>query len=132
MAYCEAEDEYIAAVLGHASLDMLPHYRKRSLERLEKEANSRGYVNKYGQVSSFKPRKRRYEKLVELLKVSTPLRECHQPTMLGDCQSAHLLNLTYLKFLMNLDNRFLPWQSLPESLLNNPKAHELDLKLSHA
>ena len=37
MAYCEAEDEYIAAVLGHGSLDMLPHYRKRSLERLEKD-----------------------------------------------------------------------------------------------
>lgn len=37
MAYCDAEDEYIAAVLGHGSLDMLPHYRKRSIERLEKD-----------------------------------------------------------------------------------------------
>ncbi|OUL36931.1 integrase [Nostoc sp. T09] len=89
MAYCEAEDEYIAAVLGHASLDMLPHYRKRSLERLEKEANSQGYVNKYGQVSSFKPRKHRYEKLAEILKVSTPLGECHRPSILGDCQSRY-------------------------------------------
>ncbi|EAZ88500.1 tyrosine-type recombinase/integrase, partial [Crocosphaera chwakensis] len=53
MAYCEAEDEYIAAVLGHASLDMLPHYRKRSLERLEKEANTKGYVDMYGRVSAF-------------------------------------------------------------------------------
>ena len=86
MAYCEAEDEYIAAVLGHGSLDMLPHYRKRSLERLEKEANAKGYVDKYGRVTSFKPRKRRYERLAELLKVSTPLGECHRPTMLGDCQ----------------------------------------------
>jgi integrase len=86
MAYCEAEDEYIAAVLGHASLDMLPHYRKRSLERLEKEANTKGYVDMYGRVSAFKPRKRRYEKLDDLLKVSTPLGECHRPSMLGDCQ----------------------------------------------
>ena len=86
MAYCEAEDEYIAAVLGHGSLDMLPHYRKRSLERLEKEADAKGYVDMYGRITSFKPRKRRYEKLAELLKVSTPLGECHRPIMLGDCQ----------------------------------------------
>ncbi len=86
MAYCEAEDEYIATVLGHGSLDMLPHYRKRSLERLEKEANAKGYVDMYGRVTGFKPRKRRYEKLAELLKVSTPLGECHRPTMLGECQ----------------------------------------------
>ncbi len=85
MAYCEAEDEYIAAVLGHGSLDMLPHYRKRSLERLEKQVNTKGYVDMYGRVTSFKPRKRRYERLAELLKVSTPLGECHRPTMLGDC-----------------------------------------------
>lgn len=86
MAYCEIQDEYIAAMLGHGSLDMLPHYRKRSLERLEKEADTKGYVDMYGRVTSFKPRKRRYEKLDELLKVSTPLGECHRPTMLGDCQ----------------------------------------------
>jgi integrase len=86
MAYCEAEDEYIAAVLGHGSLDMLPHYRKRSIERLEKEADAKGYVDMYGRVTGFKPRKRRYERLAELLKVSTPLGECHRPTMLGDCQ----------------------------------------------
>lgn len=86
MAYCEAEDEYIATVLGHTSLDMLPHYRKRSLERLEKEANSKGYVDMYGRVTTFKPQKRRYERLADLLKVSTPLGECHRPSMLGDCQ----------------------------------------------
>lgn len=86
MAYCDAEDEYIAAVLGHGSLDMLPHYRKRSIERLEKEAKGKGYVDMYGRVTSFKPRKRRYERLAELLKVDTPLGECHRPTMLGDCQ----------------------------------------------
>lgn len=86
MANSEAEDEYIAAVLGHGSLDMLPHYRKRSIERLEKEANGKGYVDKYGRLTSFKPRKRRYERLAELLKVTTPLGECHRPTMLGDCQ----------------------------------------------
>jgi uncharacterized membrane protein YccC len=40
----------------------------------------------YGRVTGFKPRKRRYERLAELLKVSTPLGECHRPTMLGDCQ----------------------------------------------
>ncbi|HCF29543.1 MAG TPA: integrase, partial [Cyanobacteria bacterium UBA11049] len=86
MAYCEAEDEYIAAVLGHASLDMLPHYRKYSLSRLEKEAKAKGSVDMYGRITSFKPRKRRYERLDELLKVSTPLGECHRPAMLGDCQ----------------------------------------------
>lgn len=86
MAHCEAEDEYIAVVLGHGSLDMLPHYRQRSLERLEKEAKIKGYVDMYGRVTSFKPRKRRYEKLSNLLKASTPLGECHRPTMLGDCQ----------------------------------------------
>ena len=86
MAYCETEDEYIAAVLGHSSLDMLPHYRKRSLERLEKESKTKGYVDMYGRITSFKPRKRRYEQLADLLKVSTPLGECHRPTMLGDCQ----------------------------------------------
>lgn len=86
MAYCEAEDEYIAAVLGHGSLEMLPHYRKRSLEQLEKEAKAKGYVDMYGRVTGFKPRKRRSEKLAELLKVNTSLGECHRPTMLGDCQ----------------------------------------------
>lgn len=86
MAYCEIEDEYIAAVLGHVSLDMLPHYRKRSLERLEKEAQTKGYVDMYGKVTTFKPRKRRYERLSALLKVSTPLGECHRPSMLGDCK----------------------------------------------
>ncbi|MEP0777149.1 site-specific integrase [Microcoleus sp. ZQ-A2] len=89
MAYAEAEDEYIAAVLGHGSLDMLPHYRKRSLEKLEKEVNAKGYVDKYGQLTNFKPRKRRYEKLDEILKVSTAMGECHRPTMLGDCQSRY-------------------------------------------
>ena len=89
MAYCEAEDEYIAAILGHGSLDMLPHYRKRSLERLEKEANTKSYVDMYGRVTGFKPRKLRYERLAELLKVNTPLGECHRPTMLGDCQSRY-------------------------------------------
>ena len=86
MAYLETEDEYIAAILGHSSLDMLPHYRNRSLEKLEKEALNKSYVDMYGRVTSFKPRKRRYEKLAELLKVDTSLGECHRPTMLGDCQ----------------------------------------------
>jgi integrase len=89
MAYCEAEDEYIAAVLGHGSLDMLPHYRQRSLLRLEKEAKTKGYVDMYGRVTSFKPRKTQQEKLANLLKVSTPLGECHRPTMLGDCQNRY-------------------------------------------
>jgi integrase len=86
MAHCETGDEYIAAVLGHSSLDMLPHYRKYSLERLEREAETKGYVDMYGRVTTYKPEKLRYEKLVDLLKVSTPLGECHRPTMLGDCQ----------------------------------------------
>jgi integrase len=86
MAYCQTEDEYIAAVLGHASLDMLPHYRQRDLNRLEKEAATKHYVDIYGKVSTFKPRKQRYEKLKELLMVNTSLGECHRPIMLGDCE----------------------------------------------
>ena len=39
-------------------------------------------------------------------------------------------DLPIQKLLMNLDNKFLPWQSLPESLLINPKAHELDLEIA--
>jgi len=86
MAHCEVEDEYIAAVLGHGSLDMMPHYRKRSLERLEKQAETKGYVDMYGRITTYKPRKQRYEKLADLMKVTTPLGECHRPSMLGDCQ----------------------------------------------
>ncbi|OUL36932.1 integrase [Nostoc sp. T09] len=40
------------------------------------------------------------------------------------------VDLPFQELLMNLDNKFLPWQSLPESLLNNPKAHELDLEIA--
>jgi hypothetical protein len=40
----------------------------------------------YGRVTTYKPKRRRYEKLADLVKVSTPLGECHRPTMLGDCQ----------------------------------------------
>jgi integrase len=96
MAYCEIEDEYIAAVLGHTSLDMLPHYRQRSLERLEKDAQAKGYVDMYGNVTTFKPRKRRYESLKDLLKTSTQLGECHRPDLLGDCQYRYsCLNCSY-------------------------------------
>ncbi len=216
MAYCEAEDEYIASILGHASLDMLPHYRQHSLERLEKEADTKGYVDMYARITTFKPRKRRYEKLSEILetKVTTQLGGCHRPLMLGDCQyryaclscihhrvtledkpkiesdikslkedlkqaqaarqerriteikrllevrtkygmeAAQLyadhksstttfqhyapptreqiaeVDLPFQKLLLNPDNKFLPWQSLPESLLKNPKAHELDLEIA--
>jgi len=34
-------------------------------------------------------------------------------------------DLPFQELLLNPDNKFLPWQSLPESLLKNPKAHEL-------
>ncbi len=40
------------------------------------------------------------------------------------------VDLPFQELLMNPDNRFLPWQSLPESLLKNPKAHELDLEIA--
>lgn len=39
-------------------------------------------------------------------------------------------DLPFQKLLLNRDNRFLPWQTLPESLLNNPQAHEVDIELS--
>jgi transcription elongation factor Elf1/integrase len=40
------------------------------------------------------------------------------------------VDLPFQELLMNPDNKFLPWQSLPESLLKNPKAHELDLEIA--
>lgn len=40
------------------------------------------------------------------------------------------VDLPFQKLLLNSQNRFLPWQSLPESLLKNPQAHELDLEIS--
>ena len=40
------------------------------------------------------------------------------------------IDLPFQALLMNPDNKFLPWQSLPESLLKNPKAHELDLEIA--
>jgi integrase/transcription elongation factor Elf1 len=40
------------------------------------------------------------------------------------------VDLPFQALLMNPDNRFLPWQSLPESLLKNPKAHELDMEIA--
>lgn len=40
------------------------------------------------------------------------------------------VDLPFQALLMNPDNRFLPWQSLPESLLNNPNAHELDMEIA--
>lgn len=40
------------------------------------------------------------------------------------------VDLPFQALLMNPDNRFLPWQSLPESLLKNPKAHELDIEIA--
>lgn len=41
-----------------------------------------------------------------------------------------LVDLPFQELLMNPENKFLPWQSLPESLLKNPKAHELDLEIA--
>jgi integrase len=40
------------------------------------------------------------------------------------------VDLPFQELLLNPENRFLPWQSLPESLLKNPKTHELDMELS--
>ena len=40
------------------------------------------------------------------------------------------VDLPIQKLLLNPNNRFLPWQSLPESLLKDPQAHELDMEIS--
>jgi hypothetical protein len=40
------------------------------------------------------------------------------------------VDLPFQELLLNPSNRFLPWQSLPESLLKNPTAHELDLEIA--
>lgn len=39
------------------------------------------------------------------------------------------VDLPFQELLLNPENKFLPWQSLPESLLKNPKAHELDMEI---
>lgn len=39
-------------------------------------------------------------------------------------------DLPFQALLVNSDNKFLPWQTLPDSLLKNPKAHELDIEIS--
>lgn len=96
MAYCETEDEYIAAVLGHANLNMLPHYRQASLDRLEREAKQTAYVDMHGQVTVYKPKRTRYEHLYDRMMVHTQLGECHRPSMLGDCELRYAcLNCQY-------------------------------------
>ena len=40
------------------------------------------------------------------------------------------VDLPIQAILMNPDSKYLPWQSLPESLLKNSKAHELDLEIA--
>ena len=40
------------------------------------------------------------------------------------------VDLPFQKLLLNSENKFLPWQSLPDSLFNNPKSHELDIEIS--
>lgn len=39
------------------------------------------------------------------------------------------VDLPFQEMLLNPNNRFLPWQNLPESLLQNPKVHELDMEI---
>jgi integrase len=39
------------------------------------------------------------------------------------------VDLPFQELLLNPDNKFLPWQSLPEGLLKNPFAYELDLDI---
>ena len=89
MANCDVPDVLIAAILGHGSLDMLPHYRKRSSEKPVKSRYSTTiYVDKNGRTTNFKPRKTKYERLSELLEkpgLTIQLGNCHRPSMLGDC-----------------------------------------------
>ena len=40
------------------------------------------------------------------------------------------VDLPFQELLLNPNNRFLPWQSLPESLLKNPQAYELDIEIA--
>lgn len=40
------------------------------------------------------------------------------------------VDLPFQALLINPNNKFLAWQSLPESLLKNPKAHELDMEIA--
>ena len=89
MANCDVPDVLIAAILGHGSLDMLPHYRKRSSEKpVKSRYGTTTYVDKNGRTTNFKPRKTKYERLSELLEkpgLTIQLGNCHRPSMLGDC-----------------------------------------------
>lgn len=40
------------------------------------------------------------------------------------------VDLPFQELLLNQSNKFLPWQSLPESLMQNPQQHELDIEVS--
>ncbi len=40
------------------------------------------------------------------------------------------VDMRFQELLLNPDNKFLRWQTLPKSLLENPKAHELDTEIS--
>lgn len=57
---------------------------------------------------------------------STTFRHYAPPTR----EQVASVDLPFQELLMNPDNKFLPWQSLPESLLKNPQAHELDLEIA--
>lgn len=57
---------------------------------------------------------------------STTFQHYTQPTR----EEVAQVDLPFQKLLLNLENRFLPWQSVPESLLKNPAAHELDIEVS--
>lgn len=40
------------------------------------------------------------------------------------------VDLAFQELLLNPNNKFLPWQSLPESLLKTPQVHELDIEIA--
>ncbi|MBD2247411.1 site-specific integrase [Nostoc sp. FACHB-888] len=60
------------------------------------------------------------------VKVDTTFQNYTPPTR----EEVAEVDLPFQELLINSNNKFLPWQSLPETLLTNPNAHELDLEIA--
>lgn len=64
--------------------------------------------------------------LADHVKVDTTFQNYTPPTR----EEVAEVDLPFQELLINSNNKFLPWQSLPETLLTNPNAHELDLEIA--
>lgn len=183
MAYCDAEDEYIAAVLGHDSLEeqqkwiaqvfgkdysyLFCHFRAIKQASYPSFPNIKPLPQPPKTNASVNPMVRIIRMLIERENIldangqkphfigkitrSSRLQEVRAKhgmeaaQLYADHKSSNTtfqhyapptreqiakVDLPFQELLLNPDNKFLPWQSLPESLLKNPTAHELDLEIA--